>query len=262
MVPGGAFDKSAPPRPSAWEPWRPTAGKARGAGRSTRWSRTTDRKSGHLQPDRRRGHTVYGTGYAYGGELRGRLRREPRRRQCPLVADRPRLHLRRRSLVAGRRVRGRARPHLPETSEHSRRPAPHRASGTVQLLALTKTARGFGRPEQPAGSNTAASPGQPAPALVSWFPQLTPGRGDGGRDAGGLERGLGRRPTSPPRGEFTAVNGKPQQGLVRFAVPVGRAGPDAGSAAHRRQHRAEGCGSTAARWSSRPSPTPTATSGR
>jgi PKD repeat protein len=59
--------------------------------------------------------------------------------------------------------------------------------------------------------------GKPAPALQDWFPTLTPGTFTGQSQAGWTVSGTGRYVVYG--GEFLEVNGRVQQGLVRFALP-------------------------------------------
>lgn len=59
--------------------------------------------------------------------------------------------------------------------------------------------------------------GQPAPSLVNWFPQLAPGSYTGQSQAAWSIAADEHYVTLA--GEFPAVNGTDQQGLVRFAVP-------------------------------------------
>ena len=59
--------------------------------------------------------------------------------------------------------------------------------------------------------------GKPSPSLVNWFPSLTPGKVSGMGQAAWSVVASG--PYVVLGGEFTAVNGVPQQGLVRMAVP-------------------------------------------
>ncbi|GAA1852489.1 hypothetical protein ACFFOM_15955 [Microlunatus capsulatus] len=86
-----------------------------------------------------------------------------------------------------------------------------------RAVALTKTARGTVATNAQVGSNYGNFAGQPAPSLVSWFPELTPGTFTGKTQA--AWNVVGTTIYVAAAGEFTAVNGKPQQGLVRFAVP-------------------------------------------
>ena len=82
-------------------------------------------------------------------------------------------------------------------------------------LAVTASATGT-LGNSPGGYKQFA--GQRSPSLVNWFPSLTPG----------TYTGLGQAAWSVAAtskyvilgGEFTAVNGTPQQGLVRMAVPT------------------------------------------
>ena len=59
--------------------------------------------------------------------------------------------------------------------------------------------------------------GQPAPSLVTWYPQLTPGSYTGDTQAAWTVTGTSKYVVLG--GEFPSVNGRAQQGLVRFAVP-------------------------------------------
>ncbi len=59
--------------------------------------------------------------------------------------------------------------------------------------------------------------GQPAPAMVNWFPDWTTGTATGQGQAGWTATGKGDYLVIG--GEFPYVNGKRQQGLVRFARP-------------------------------------------
>ncbi|HEX8345437.1 MAG TPA: LamG-like jellyroll fold domain-containing protein, partial [Actinoplanes sp.] len=59
--------------------------------------------------------------------------------------------------------------------------------------------------------------GQPAPSVLSWFPDLAPGSFTGQTQAA-WSTAADRR-YLVQGGEFPSVNGVPQQGLVRFAVP-------------------------------------------
>ncbi|SHN70779.1 FOG: PKD repeat, partial [Geodermatophilus obscurus] len=78
------------------------------------------------------------------------------------------------------------------------------------------------------GTNTGAGPvrGQPAPAHQAWGPVFTPGTFTGQGQAGWTVTGNGDYVVFG--GEFPAINGFRQQGLVRFAVPslsLNRVGP-------------------------------------
>ena len=59
--------------------------------------------------------------------------------------------------------------------------------------------------------------GQPAPALYNWFPTCDPAPSPGMNQAAWSV--VGNSTYVALGGEFPAVNGVPQQGLVRFAVP-------------------------------------------
>lgn len=59
--------------------------------------------------------------------------------------------------------------------------------------------------------------GKPSPSLVNWFPSLTPGTFTGKTQAAWSVAATGSYVVLG--GEFTAVNGAGQQGLVRMAVP-------------------------------------------
>lgn len=59
--------------------------------------------------------------------------------------------------------------------------------------------------------------GQPVPAMLPWYPEFTPGTYTGMNQGPWHVTGAGDYVVMG--GEFRAVNGVPQQGLVRFAVP-------------------------------------------
>ncbi|WP_235003409.1 PKD domain-containing protein [Blastococcus haudaquaticus] len=59
--------------------------------------------------------------------------------------------------------------------------------------------------------------GKPAPSLLPWFPTMTPGTVTGAAQAGWSVSGNSQYVVYG--GEFPRVNGKPQQGLVRYALP-------------------------------------------
>lgn len=87
-----------------------------------------------------------------------------------------------------------------------------------RTLAVTKKAAGtVAKNGQVGKPNYTNFEGRPAPALLQWFPQLTPGTYTGLTQAAwSIAAGSGYVVLG---GEFSAVNGVPQQGLVRFAVP-------------------------------------------
>ncbi len=82
-----------------------------------------------------------------------------------------------------------------------------------RALAATTTATGT------VGTSTGgykAFKGKPSPSLINWFPTLTPGKFTGQSQAAWSVVASG--PYVVLGGEFTAVNGVPQQGLVRMAT--------------------------------------------
>jgi hypothetical protein len=85
-----------------------------------------------------------------------------------------------------------------------------------RTLAMTRTARGTVAPNtEPGRSGNFA--GHPAPSLFNWFPALRSGTYTG------LGQGAWTVAASTSyvvlAGEFTEVNGRPQQGMVRFTLP-------------------------------------------
>jgi hypothetical protein len=85
---------------------------------------------------------------------------------------------------------------------------------TYRALAVTTGATGT------VGTSTGgykAFRGKSSPSLVNWFPSLTPGKVSGQSQAAWSVVASG--PYVVLGGEFTAVNGSPQQGLVRMASP-------------------------------------------
>ncbi len=60
--------------------------------------------------------------------------------------------------------------------------------------------------------------GQPSPSLINWLPDFTPGDVSGDRQAAWSVTGTANYISMA--GEFPTVNGVPQQGIVRFAVPA------------------------------------------
>ena len=87
-----------------------------------------------------------------------------------------------------------------------------------RTLAVTKKAAGtVGKNGQVGKPNYTNFEGRPAPALLTWFPKLTPGTYTGLTQAAwSIDTGSGYVVLG---GEFDAVNGVPQQGLVRFTIP-------------------------------------------
>ncbi|SDS04635.1 hypothetical protein SAMN04488543_0968 [Friedmanniella luteola] len=85
-----------------------------------------------------------------------------------------------------------------------------------RALVVSKKAAGTVATNAQPGAHYGNFAGQPAPALSSWFPELTPGTFTGTSQSAWSV--VGNATYVAAAGEFTAVNGKPQQGLVRFAV--------------------------------------------
>lgn len=97
---------------------------------------------------------------------------------------------------------------FPETSPRSY----HRA------LAVTKAAGGTVAPNGAPGTYYGSFPGQPAPSLINWFPDLTVGTATGASQAAwSVTAAKGYLLLG---GEFLAVDGLKQQGLVRFQLPA------------------------------------------
>ena len=118
-------------------------------------------------------------------------------------------------------------------------------------LAVTKAAAGT------VAKNTAGGPqygnfeGQPAPALYNWFPDLTTGTFTGLNQAAWSV--VGTTNYLVIGGEFTEVNGVPQQGLVRLALPRQGAEPTAGADGPPARHaptisRGSTAGTAVVRW--------------
>jgi hypothetical protein len=100
-----------------------------------------------------------------------------------------------------------------------------------RALAVTRTPRGTvaknGQPTYWGGTRKYGNfPGQPAPSLYDWFPDVASG------NVTGLSQGawsvVGNKSYISLGGEFPTVNGVAQQGLARLAVPkksINRQGP-------------------------------------
>ena len=86
------------------------------------------------------------------------------------------------------------------------------------VLAVTKSAKGTVATNTELGHHYGDFTGQPAPSIINWFPDLTPGTATGLTQAAWSS--VGTSSYLVLGGEFTAVNGVPQQGLVRFAIPA------------------------------------------
>jgi hypothetical protein len=91
---------------------------------------------------------------------------------------------------------------------------PQNGTAYHRALAFTKTATGHLATNQATGY--ANFGGTPSPSLLNWFPDLTPGTYTGQGQAAWSVVGNGTYLALG--GEFTAVNGMPQQGLTRFAL--------------------------------------------
>jgi hypothetical protein len=91
---------------------------------------------------------------------------------------------------------------------------PQLANHWQHALAQTTYATGVNGPGN--GGNYPSYQGRPRGTLLDWFPELTPGNASGAHDAAWTV--VGNSQYIALGGEFPTVNGKPQQGLVRFAV--------------------------------------------
>ena len=104
-------------------------------------------------------------------------------------------------------------------------------SNPQRTLAMTRTARGTVAPNTEPGRSGDFG-GQPAPSLYNWFPALNSGTFSGlGQGAWTVAASTSYVVLS---GEFTQVNGRAQQGIVRFTLPSKqnvRRGPEDRSAA-------------------------------
>ena len=85
-------------------------------------------------------------------------------------------------------------------------------------LAVTKAAAGTVAKNGAGGAQYGNFEGQPATALYNWFPDLTTGTYTGLNQAAWSV--IGTTNYLVMGGEFTEVNGEPQQGLVRLALPA------------------------------------------
>ena len=86
-----------------------------------------------------------------------------------------------------------------------------------RALAVTKNALGTVAPNSQPGAHYGNFGGRPAPSIYNWFPEVNAGTFTG------MSQGAWSVVASSDYvmlgGEFTQVNGVPQQGLVRFARP-------------------------------------------
>ena len=86
-----------------------------------------------------------------------------------------------------------------------------------RAMAYTKAATNVVQPNSQAGSGYGDFRGQPAPSTVYWFPEFGAGTQTNLNQAVWSLSGNGTYLVAG--GEFPSLNGKKQQGLVRFAVP-------------------------------------------
>ena len=86
-----------------------------------------------------------------------------------------------------------------------------------RALAVTKAVGGTVAKNTQLGSGYGDFEGQPAPAMINWFPNLQPGSFTGQTQAAWSI--TGNSSYISLGGEFPTVNGVKQQGLVRMAVP-------------------------------------------
>lgn len=91
-----------------------------------------------------------------------------------------------------------------------------------RAMAYSKAVGGQVRTNTQGGSGYGDFGGQPAPSIVNWFPDLRAGTFTGQTQAGWAL--TGNQTYLVAGGEFPAVNGVAQQGLVRFAISS--AGPN------------------------------------
>ncbi len=94
------------------------------------------------------------------------------------------------------------------------KPVTHRRALAFTLAATQKLN------DRGSGPN-AAFTGRPSPSLLNWYPELTPGTFTGKQQAAWSVAATSKYVLYG--GEFTAVNGRPQQGLARFAAPASAA---------------------------------------
>lgn len=102
-----------------------------------------------------------------------------------------------------------------------------------RALVVSKAAKGTVATNSQDGVNYRNWQGYKAPAIYGWFPRLNTGRVSGSTQGAWSVAGTSRYVVLG--GEFTTVNGKPQQGLTRFTTPANKAprkmGPRATGAA-------------------------------
>ena len=157
--------------------------------------------------------TVYGTGFAYGGgNFEGAFAASPKDGTIRWLQD---CHGDTYSVVpVGEVVYTVGHPHFcgniggfPDTSPKT----------YYRALAVTKAPGGRVAANTELGPHYGSFPGQPAPSLVNWFPDLAAGTYTGATQAAwSVTAAKGYLLLG---GEFPAVGGLKQQGLVRFALP-------------------------------------------
>lgn len=102
---------------------------------------------------------------------------------------------------------------FPDTSDDAKR-----RTTWYRALAVTKKAAGtVGKNGQTSSKAYTNFKGRPAPALLNWFPRLSSGTFTG--EAQAAWSIVGNRTYVSMGGEFPMVNGTPQEGLVRMAIP-------------------------------------------
>ncbi|GAA1845807.1 hypothetical protein ACFFOM_11235 [Microlunatus capsulatus] len=102
-----------------------------------------------------------------------------------------------------------------------------------RALVVSKAAKGTVATNTQDGVNYRNWQGYKAPAIYNWFPKLNTGKVSGSTQGAWSVAGTSKYVVLG--GEFTTVNGKPQQGLTRFTTPANKAprkmGPRATGAA-------------------------------
>jgi len=95
--------------------------------------------------------------------------------------------------------------------------APGKPGNMRHAVAFTNATKGTLSKSPSTGTQYADWSGQPAPAMINWFPEWVTGSATGQGQAAWTVTGTGDYVVFG--GEFPYVNGKLQQGLVRFAKP-------------------------------------------
>lgn len=118
-----------------------------------------------------------------------------------------------------------------------------------RAVAFSKAATGTVRPNNT--GNYVSFAGKPAPSLLTWFPDINAGTFTGQGQGAWSVATSGRHVVYG--GEFTKVNGQPQQGLVRFAtsdIAPDKQGPRATGADFLPVARATAPGTVVVEWPS------------